>query len=86
MIQEIFDNISDEELLIAVLDIKNTYKKTGLTGKSVHEYVQKIRDLGYATKYDLETAKTKLLEQAAYRWAERQIAVLKIKHEDERPL
>lgn len=72
-VKEIFDNISDEELLIAVLDIKQANEK-GIVSESVIEYATKISDTGEYWDHDLFYAKFAILEQAAFRWADRQKA------------
>lgn len=70
MIKEIFDNISDEELLIAVLDIKRTGG-----GSAVTKYGDMIGNLcGQGMPHDYTTARILILEQAAFRWADRQKA------------
>ncbi len=86
MVKDIFNSITDEELLIAVQDIKTTAETTGRVSLSAKEYGNKIRNLGYPSKYDFENARNLLLEQAAFRWAKSQIAVQKLKEEDERKI
>lgn len=78
-VKEIFDNISDEELLIAVLDIKRTGG-----GSAVTKYGDMIGNLcGQGMPHDYTTARILILEQAAFRWAKSKIAVARIKEEDE---
>lgn len=76
MIQEIFDNISDDELTIAIQEIQETG-----TGYHVNKYGDTIGKIaGYSMPHDYTNVRILLLEQAAFRWKQMYDEMIPIKN------
>lgn len=80
MIQEIFDNISDDELTNAIQEIQDT-NQTGVIGNTVKKYGDMIGKIaGHLMPHDYKNARILILEQAAFRWKEMYDEMIPIKN------
>ena len=67
-IKEIFDNISDADLILSILEIKES-EETGFIGPMVRDYAVRVKEItGEGSSMDLYHTTINLLKQAAYRW------------------
>jgi len=66
-ITEIFKNISDEELQIAIEEIKTT-DETGIVGSIAKMYMKQCNAIMQTNANNLLLVQMNLLKEAAYRW------------------